>query len=136
MINVSHGDQLVVRLRDGEELVSCLADLGVGSGFILSGVGMLRDVELGYWNGKSYEVERIAEPVELLSLSGNLARRDAKLIVHVHAAVARRGGQALGGHVIRATVTNTAEVFVHRLSGITLERRPEETGLSGLYPRL
>lgn len=135
MIKVTHEDQLVVRLQDGEELISCLAGLDVASGFILSGVGMLRDLELGYWNGTAYEVERIDEPVELLSLSGNLARRDGEPVVHVHVAVARRGGRAFGGHVIRATVANTAEIFIRRLVGIALERRPEETGLVGLYPR-
>lgn len=135
MIKVIHEGELVLRLRDGEDLMACLVDLDVESAFILNGVGMLRDLELGYWNGTAYEAERIAGPVELLSLSGNLARKDGDLIVHAHVAVARRGGEALGGHVIRATVNNTAEILIHRLSGITLERRQESTGLAGLYPR-
>lgn len=135
MIKVIHEGELVLRLRDGEDLMACLVDLDVESAFILNGVGMLRDLELGYWNGTAYEAERIVGPVELLSLSGNLARKDGDLIVHAHVAVARRGGEALGGHVIRATVNNTAEILIHRLSGITLERRQESTGLAGLYPR-
>jgi uncharacterized protein len=135
MIKAEKTDQVVVRLRDGEELLSSLAAVGVESAFILSGVGMLRDVELGYWNGTTYESEGISGPVELLSLGGNFARKDGELIVHAHAAVARRGGNAMGGHVIRATIQNTAEIFIRRLSGITLERKQEGNGLSGLYPR-
>jgi len=135
MIKASHDGQLVLRLRDGEDLLSCLTEAGVESAFILSGVGMLRHLELGYWNGTTYEAEEIAEPVELLSLSGNLAVKDGDLVVHAHAAVARRGGQALGGHVVRATVHNTAELYIHCLEGIALERRQEESGLAGLYPR-
>ncbi len=135
MIKAEHEQELMVRLKDGEELISSLKELSLNSGVLLNGVGMLRDLELGYWNGLSYEVKRIAEPVELLSLQGNFARKDEERIVHCHAAVAQHGGATLGGHVIKATVHNTAEIFIHKLAGITLERKMEETGLPGLYPR-
>jgi len=135
MIEARSGDGLMVRLKDGEELTASLASLKVDSGVILNGVGMLRALELGFFTGSGYDIERIDEPVELLSLQGNFARKDEKGVVHCHAAVARRGGVALGGHVMRATVHNTAEIYIYRLSGIRLERRPEESGLAGLYPR-
>lgn len=135
MIKAEHDNELMVRLKDGEELVSSLAALAVDSGVLLNGVGMLRELELGYWNGSDYEVARIDEPVELLSLQGNFIRKDGEFIVHCHATVARRGGVALGGHVLKAAVHNTAEVFIYRLSEIILERKMEETGLAGLYPR-
>ncbi len=135
MIKAEHECELMVRLKDGEGLISSLQELSLDSGVLLNGVGMLRELELGYWNGSSYEVKRIAEPVELLSLQGNFARKDEERIVHCHATVAKHGGAALGGHVIKATVHNTAEIFIHKLAGITLERKMEETGLAGLYPR-
>jgi hypothetical protein len=134
MIEARENGDVVVRLQDGEELLGALKSLEISSGAVLCGVGMLREVRLGYWNGKAYEVEEVAEPVELLSLQGNLARGPDGLVAHCHAAVARRGGAALGGHVVVATVHNTAEIVLRTFVKIALERRPEPTGLAGLYP--
>jgi predicted DNA-binding protein with PD1-like motif len=135
MIKVEHEQDVMVRLVDGEELISSLATLSLDSAVLLNGVGMLRDLELGYWNGSSYDVQRITEPVELLSLQGNFARKGDERIIHCHTTIAKRGAAAFGGHVLKATVNNTAEIYIRKLSGIVLERKMEETGLAGLYPR-
>jgi len=135
MIKAESGQDFMVRLMDGEELISSLHELSLDSAVLLNGVGMLRALELGYWNGSSYEVQRIAEPVELLSLQGNFARKGDERIVHCHGTIAKHGAVAFGGHVLKATVHNTAEIYVHKLSGIVLERKMEQTGLAGLYPR-
>ncbi len=136
MIKAEHGCELMVRFRDGEALPDGLIDLGVESGVIVNGVGMLRDIELGYWDGKNYVTEKISEPVELLSLQGNIGKKDGETIVHAHVTVAKKGGAAYGGHILRATVHNTAEIFICKLEKIRLVRRMEETGLAGLYPEI
>jgi len=135
MIKAESGQDFMVRLMDGEELISSLHELSLDSAVLLNGVGMLRALELGYWNGSSYEVQRIAEPVELLSLQGNFARKGDERIVHCHGTIAKHGAVAFGGHVLKATVNNTAEIYIRKLSGIVLERKMEETGLAGLCPR-
>ncbi len=135
MIKAESEQDLVARLKDGEELISSLKTLSLDSAVLLNGVGMLRDMEIGYWNGSSYDVQRIDEPVELLSLQGNFAHKGDERIIHCHATIAKHGAAAFGGHVLKATVHNTAEIFIRRLSGIVLERKMEETGLAGLYPR-
>jgi len=135
MIKAESEQDLVVRLVDGEDLISSLQGLSLDSAVLLNGVGMLRDLELGYWNGSSYDVQRIADPVELLSLQGNFARKGDERIVHCHATIAKHGAAAFGGHVLKATVNNTAEIYIRVLTEITLERKMEETGLAGLYPR-
>ncbi len=134
MIKAEHGNELMVRFQDGETLPDGLADLGVESGVIVNGVGMLRDIKLGYWDGKNYVIEKIVEPAELLSLQGNIGRKDGETVVHPHVTVAKKGGAAYGGHLVRATVNNTAEIFIYKLAGIRLVRKLEETGLAGLYP--
>ena len=58
MIKAEHECELMVRLKDGEELISSFKELSLDSGVLLNGVGMLRDLELGYWNGSSYEVKK------------------------------------------------------------------------------
>ena len=134
MIKAESGQDIAIRLIDGEDLIDSLMSLLLDRAVLVSGVGMLRDLELGYWNGSGYDVQRIPEPVELLSLQGNFARKEDEIIIHCHATIAKHGAASFGGHVLRATVNNTAEIYIRKLAGISMERKMEETGLAGLYP--
>jgi len=132
MIKVESGDDLIVKLEDGEDLLESLADLGVDSG-IVWGIGMLREVRLGYWTSSEYEEQRIAEPLELLSLQCNLSRKDGKPFPHCHVVLMKRDRTVVGGHLLAGTVNLGNELYIKKLSGITLERRREPSGLFGLY---
>ncbi len=44
-------------------------------------------------------------------------------------------GSTVGGHVSKATVHETNEIYIRKLSGIVMERKQEPSGLWGLYPR-
>lgn len=101
---------------------------------MVAGIGMLRDLVLGYWDGQKYVEERIAEPVELLALQGNHGDEGGKPVLHAHVVAGREGGEAIGGHLLSATVHNTAEVVLLRLPGVRLARRRDATGLLALYP--
>ncbi len=127
------GANLVVRLQDGERLPEALRDLGP-AGVVVCGVGMLREVVLGFWDGKGYREKTIPEPVELLSLQGNIGEGPEGMVVHLHVVVGKEGGEAWGGHLLSAAVHNTAEVLVVGVPGVRLRRRPEPTGLLGLHP--
>ena len=127
------GETLVVRLLDGEKLPETLSHLPP-SAAVVCGVGMLREVVLGYWEAGKYLEERISEPVELLSLQGNIGEGLEGVVVHLHVVVGEKGGKAMGGHLLSATVHNTVEAVVLGLSGVRLSRKREPTGLLGLYP--
>ncbi|MCX6101504.1 MAG: DUF296 domain-containing protein, partial [Candidatus Bipolaricaulota bacterium] len=76
----------------------------------------------------------IEDPAELLSMQGTIASSADGRAVHCHVAVAGRDGLARGGHLLGATVTNTAEITLLLVPGIRLERRPEGAGPSKLFP--
>jgi len=133
MLVAKSGEAVVVRLLDGEKLPEALSHLPP-SGAVVCGVGMLREVVLGYWEAGKYLEERIPEPMELLSLQGNIGEGPEGVVVHLHVVVGEKGGKALGGHLLSATVHNTVEALVIRLSGVRLLRKREPTGLLGLYP--
>jgi predicted DNA-binding protein with PD1-like motif len=137
MIEAKNAREWVVRLQDGEDLADMLRGLGSNSALILSGIGMVRDVKLGFWNGSEYEVHAYPDTAELLSLQGNLALDDAGLrIAHVHLSLSRQDGSVRGGHLVAATVHNTLEMGLQSLDGIAMDRRPEPNGLAGLFPRV
>lgn len=134
MISVQTRRTVVLRLKDGEKLPDMLLQLGTNSAAIVAGVGMLREVVLGYWDGEQYVDEPLEEPVELLSFQGNIGSLHDRPLVHAHVVVGKRNLSALGGHLLRATVHNTAELVLLTLPGVRLERKPEPSGLPGLYP--
>ncbi|MGD9675183.1 MAG: PPC domain-containing DNA-binding protein [Candidatus Bipolaricaulia bacterium] len=134
MLQARDGEDLVVRLVDGEDLLACLGKLALDSAVILGGIGMVRGVRLGYWNGETYEEHRVEEPAELLSMQGNFATSAEGRVLHSHLSIARRDGSVCGGHVLAATVSNTAEIVIREYRRIRLERRPQPSGGMGLYP--
>jgi predicted DNA-binding protein with PD1-like motif len=135
MIKAKSGEFWVVRFQDGERLPGALLDLGLRSAVILGAVGMLRDLVLAYWDGTKYIEEPVSEPVELLSFLGNIGDTDeGEIIAHVHLVGGKRGGAAVGGHLLSATVHNTMELVLRELPGVRLHRKREPSGLFGLYP--
>lgn len=134
MIKVESGSAVVVRCQDGERLPEVLLGVGVRAAGLVTGIGMVRDLVLGYWDGEKYVEEEIAEPLELLSLQGNLGDEVGKPVLHAHVVAGRKGGEAIGGHLLSATVHNTAEILLLRLPGVRLVRRRDPSGLLGLYP--
>ncbi len=136
MIRVTNGREAIVRLVDGEDLVQSLREIDIDSAVIVGAIGMLRALRFGYWNGRTYEEKEIENPVELISMQGTIARSADGRAVHCHVSAAGRDGVAHGGHLLAATVANTAEIALLLIPGIALDRRRESNGLLGLFPSL
>ena len=70
-------------------------------------------------------------PLELVTLLGNVSRRDGATAVHVHATLSDHDGVCFGGHVAPGCTVFACELFLQELvGGEPLERAfDEETGL-------
>lgn len=134
MFVAESGQDIVVRLQSGEDFFESLGSLGLTAGAIVCGIGMLRDVTLAFWTGKEYKEHKIAGPAELLSLQGNLSLRQGKSHIHCHALLGLEDGSTVGGHLAKARVHETNEIYIRKLGKIVMERRQEPSGLWGLYP--
>jgi len=122
----SSDDGLVIaKLDDGDDLLARLQELaaehGIENGMVMWAIGMLREVEVGYFNGKEYERRTFAEPMELVALHGTYAAK-AEPRLHVHVAAAGRDHRVVGGHLFRATVAVLNEVCLRRLGTARLDR--------------
>ena len=126
--------------EEGEEVAEGLAafarEQGLdGSSF--TAIGALMDVTLGFWNPGARDYERIPlhEQLEVVSLSGNVARApDGSPRVHAHLVVSGRDGRAHGGHLLEAHVRPTLEVVVTELPRHLQRRTDQATGLALLEP--
>ena len=128
------GNALIVRLEDGEDLITSLEKAlsmnNVSSGIILTGIGMLRDFEIGYYDGKEYLKKRIEKPHELVALHGSIASAPEGMRLHIHAALASPEHDIIGGHLFGGKVCVVNEISILALENIGLVRnRDERTGL-------
>ncbi len=129
---------VAVILEDGEKVVEGVRDAcsraGTDSALVLSGIGMLRNAEIGFWNGTEYETEVFEEPRELTSMAGSVAGQDGQLTVHLHASLSGRDHRGIGGHIVSAEVNNIVEMSVQPYPSGSLGRRySEKTRLNMLY---
>ncbi len=128
------GNILVIRLDDGEDLFSSIEGVlsanNVTSGIVLTGIGMLKDFEIGYYEGKEYRKERIEKAHELVALHGSIASTGLAMSLHLHAALADEHQRIIGGHLFGGKVAVVNEITIAVLDNVKLGRtRDEMTGL-------
>lgn len=117
LINEGPERTYVIVFEHGEEVMSGLQTFVIEHGVHaarLSAIGAFERATVAWfdWDRKAYEPVEVHEQVEVLSLVGDVALDGAKPRLHVHAVLGRRGGAALGGHLMEATVRPTLEVLL------------------------
>jgi predicted DNA-binding protein with PD1-like motif len=98
----------------------------------ITGIGALRGAVLGYfdWQKKEYERIPVEEQVEVLSLTGNVARNESEPKLHLHIVLGKRDGTAHGGHLLEGRVRPTLEAIVNESPAHLQRQSDPETGLA------
>ena len=137
------GRVVVARLKPGSDLLLSIQEIankeGVGAGVILSGVGLLGEARLR--NCKSLPEEfpitnsnrtylSFHRPLEILSISGNVAMAEGSPLVHAHATLSYVEGGGIGvigGHLIEGCIIfGFAEIILMELENIEMEKRYDD----------
>lgn len=131
----NHGDMIAVRVDRGEEIVSSLLDVCSREGVrfaSVTGIGAAGRAVVGLYHvaEKKLVTHTFEGEWEMTSLSGSVTEKDSKPYLHLHAALAGEDGGAVGGHLVEAVVSGTAEIFIHTLSGSMGRRTDPVTGLN------
>lgn len=114
-----------------ESLKQAARDLKLPGAFV-TGLGAIKDVAIGFFQieSKSYKEINLEGTVELLSLNGSISWEGDEPVIHLHVVLGLEDGSVMGGHLLRANIGVTGEVFIHK-TGKRLERaKVEEFGLS------
>lgn len=128
---------IMARLYQDEDLFESLEELcracDVKVGVFLSGIGMLKQAELSFFveHGK-YATVLFPEPLELVSLTGNVIREDGEYAFHLHAVLARETKDAVAGHLSRGKVNVTNEIVILKTGIPAARKKDEATGLMAL----
>jgi predicted DNA-binding protein with PD1-like motif len=105
----------------------------VQAAVIVAGIGMVKDPELGFFDGQQYHKERLRGEFELVSTQGNLALMDGQPFTHLHVSVAGRDHVARAGHLFEGAVHVAHEGCLRVLEGVELRReKPPGSPLASL----
>ena len=117
----------LIRLMKGEDILLSLQKFckeyqEIGSGEI-SGIGAVSSAVIGFYDGHQYCENTFQEPLEILSLLGNVAEDQ---IVHMHGIFGRKDGSSIGGHILQGCIVSfTCEIYltvkkpsVHRIKDV------------------
>jgi predicted DNA-binding protein with PD1-like motif len=134
---IYHGDErTLIVVPKGEKLVATLtrevSQLGIQGGLV-SGLGALINVELGYYHleEKNYHRKTFSEmDYELISLTGNISLKDGSPYIHVHAALGDNQFRVFGGHLFEAEVAVTAEISIVSLGKMPVRELDSKLGLA------
>jgi hypothetical protein len=137
------GRVIVARVEPGSDLLRSLqkvvAEEGVTSGVIVSGVGLLKQAKLR--NCRSLPEEypitdanrtylSFEKPLEILSISGNVTLAEGEPLVHAHltlSSVEEDEITVIGGHLIEGCVVfGFSEFAILELEGIEMVKRFDE----------
>jgi predicted DNA-binding protein with PD1-like motif len=126
--------EILLVLDGGDDVLPSLTAFARENGIAgasLQGIGAFSRATIAYWNKVTLVYEEIAvdEQVEVLSISGSLAMSGDQVKVHAHVTLGRRDGSTIGGHLLRATVYPTLEVFVIDGGARLVREKDSATGL-------
>jgi len=133
MKSKDNGRMVVAKFVEGHVIknLEMLAEKhNIRSAVIVSGIGMLKNAVIGYFNGREYVKEELKEPAELVSMQGNIGRdTEGNIICHIHVALAPSDHRLVGGHLLEGEVNVVNEIVLQRLDGIRLTRKKNADGL-------
>jgi hypothetical protein len=100
----------------------------------VSVVGAVRRAAYAYYDQEErryLELDSDEHHHELAGFVGNISLRDGRPFLHAHATFSDRDGGTVGGHLLHGCRVWVAEVTLREMTGIELERTPDEvTGLA------
>lgn len=132
---VKTGDVLAVRLDPGEEIIASVLKIAKDENIRfaeISAIGAVGRAVFGLYdlNEQKYHSLTFNQPLELVSLNGNLSLKDGEPYLHLHAAFADEKGAVIGGHLNEAVISATCEMFIRTFDMDMGRRISEQTGLN------
>ena len=125
----------ILKLNRGEEIIETLNSFfeseGISAGFFY-GLGGVSNPEIAFYEleRKEYVTTTYRGLFEVSNITGNLSQLDGKLALHVHITIAGSDLVAKAGHLTRAWVAGTLEIYFTTFNDELQRKYDEETGLN------
>lgn len=137
MESKEQNDLIFIHLFPNEDILEKITEAckkhKVETAVVLSGIGQLKQVRLGYFKEKdNYVPQSFAKPLELLSISGNICKDGDEIIIHFHVVLGDEQKNTVGGHLLNGTVEVTNEIVLLKISLKIKRKLDHTTGLKNL----
>lgn len=128
-------DTVIMRIDRGEEILEKIRDVSIREGIKLasvSGIGATDDFTVGVYSipEKKYYSHHFTGVFEIVSLTGNINTMDGEFYSHLHIACGDESGNVVGGHLNRANISATCEIFIHISQGKVDRKKDPLTGIN------
>lgn len=128
-------NSLILRFDVGEDVIAGLISLCSQQTITaahFTGLGACGSVTLSYYDltDKKYLDRTFDKELEIVSLTGNVARLKEKTAIHAHGVFADKDYATVGGHVKELIVSATCEIHLTTLKGKMERGYDEKTGLN------
>lgn len=125
----------VVRLSVGEDIVKAVTELCRMENIVcaqVNGIGAVSRATVGFYDldKGEYKPNTFEEPMEMVSLLGNITRKNGEPYIHLHASFSNERCEVVGGHLTEAIIGVTAEIFVNTLPDAVERRTDPKIGIN------
>jgi len=124
------GETYAIKLEKGEKIIETLKNFCIENNIFtgyLFGIGALDEAELAHYivKNKKYNYEIFKQPLEIVSLSGNITTMSNEVYLHCHITLSDVNMEAIAGHLKEGVISATCEVILIRLN-VNIERKYDE----------
>jgi hypothetical protein len=109
-------------------LTAIASEMNIETG-VIELIGACRKAKVAIYDQekKTYNCLSFEKPMEILSCTGNISKREGKTFLHLHITLAGEDGMVVGGHVLEGTRVFAGEFYIRELKGAILDRKFDET---------
>lgn len=135
MVSTKIDNTVIVRLDIGDELcesIKAVAEKYNINAGIVSGIGVTKEAIIGLYDleNQQFMPTEFNSYMEISNLTGNISNLDGEKYVHLHITLCDDKAQAFGGHLKKAVIGATGEVFITVIDAEINRKFQEETGLN------
>lgn len=126
---------IVLRLEKGEEVIESINELCIKEKIkagTITGLGATNNITIGLFkiDEKKYYSNSYNEDFEITNLTGNISVMNDKPYLHIHGTFGRIDGSCVGGHLNKAVISATCEIFITVIDGNIGRKFDENIGLN------
>lgn len=126
---------IVVRIDKGEEILEKIKEVAIRENIKLATVtalGATNEFTVGVFKTeeKKYYSNSFQGDFEIVSLTGSINTMNDEFYTHIHMSAGDGKGNVFGGHLNKAIVSATCEMFIHVIEGKVDRELSEDIGLN------
>ena len=132
---IKTGNVYVLRLNKGDEILTEIKKLCLSEKIKTAqvmGLGATNYLEVGFYKNseKKYYINKFEQDMEIISLIGNITSMNNEPYLHLHICVGDCNGNSFGGHLNKALISITGELFITSYDIDINRYKDEEIGIN------